>query len=217
MKKFLSAILLLLLVCIVTHSLDANFGVKGGAGFSTFVGKDWADTLDSFSLKRAFFLGMCVGMFVTLSLSEQLVIESEALFLRVGGADKEEGVGTEIWISNYLAPAVLIKVRSERHNLFAGPIVMIKLGSGKYKFDPVSGSSTSMDFADDALTNFLFAATAGIGLQFPAVSGQILGELRGIYSFTSWMNLDLVTEDWKLLAVLVMLGYRYQPGQSRLR
>jgi len=220
MKRIWLVVMVLLMVGAVSHSLDANFGVKGGAGYSTFVGNDWADTLDAFGLNRAFFLALGFGAFVTLNLSEQMALEPEALFLRVGGADDEPGVGKEIWISNYFSPAVLIKANIGTLNLFVGPVVMIKLGSGKYKFDPDSGSSTTMDFSDDGLTNFLFAATAGIGFRYPAHSGRILFELRGIYSFTSWMNQDLVTDDWKLLAVLVMVGYRlsgFQPGRSVVR
>jgi pimeloyl-ACP methyl ester carboxylesterase len=218
MKKILLAVIVLLMVSVFSHSLDAHFGIKVGAGYSTFVGNDWEDILDELGLNRAFFLAFGFGAFVTLSLSEHMAIEPEALFLRVGGADDIPGVGKEIWISNYLAPAVLIKATSRALNLFAGPAVMIKLGSGKYKYDPDSGSSTTLEFADDALTNVLFAATAGIGFQYPTGFGKILGELRAVYSFTCWYNQDLVAYDWKPLAILAMVGYSFPSrSDSRIR
>ena len=216
MRRILLVVIVLLMVGFVSHSLDANFGVKGGAGYSTFVGNDWTDTLDALGLNRAFFLALGFGAFVTLNLSEHMAIEPEVLFLRMGGADDQSGVGKEIWISNYFAPAVLIKANLGILNLFAGPVVMIKLGSGKYKFDPDSGSSATMDFTDDALTDVLFSATAGIGFQSPAGAGKVLGELRGIYSFTRWYNQDLVTFDWKPLAFLAMVGYSF-PSRSNSR
>ena len=154
--------------------------------------------------------------FVTFNLSEHIALEPEALILRMGGADAQPGVGKESWISNYFTPALLIKANLGILNLFAGPAVMIKLGSGKYKFSPDSGSSTTMDFTDDGLTKVLFAATAGIGFQSPSGAGKVLGELRGVYSFTPWMNQDLSTPDWKTLAFLVMVGYSF-PSRSDSR
>ena len=74
---------------------------------------------------------------------------------------------------------------------------MFKVGSGegKIKFD--DGSEVAIPFADDDLSSMLFAATGGIGVQYPLGPGSFVAELRGFYPFTQWINEDLSPDVWE--------------------
>ena len=72
MKKIVLVFLLVTFVCAVSFGLDVSVGAKGAAGFSGFAGQDYADLLESFGGKRAFFLGFGGGVFATVGLLDLL-------------------------------------------------------------------------------------------------------------------------------------------------
>jgi hypothetical protein len=210
-KKIVLVLFLVAFVCAGGFGLDVSVGAKGAAGFSGFAGKDYTDLLDSFGGKRAFFLGFGGGVFATLGLLDLLAIQPEVLLLRVGGADKEPSNNKENFIVPYVAPAVLVKARFDMFNVFAGPMLMIKISSGRYEYRDAGGSLIGeFDFTDDALSNLVFAATGGVGIQYPIGPGSLVGELRGYYAFTGFFNPDLATDVWNLFGAMVMVGYSIQ-------
>lgn len=206
MKRIVFLALALLLVGTLAFGLDIAVGAKGAAGHSMFLGEDYGAYLDSFAGKRAFFLAYGGGVFATLSLMDALALQPEVLFLHIGGADVNEGVGTEYFICNYIAPAVVVKARFDMFNVFAGPAALIKIGTGKLLVKWDGGGETETAYADDDLTGLLLAVTAGAGIQYPLGPVNLVAEVRGFYSFTSFQNKDVYVDAYYPLAVMAMVG-----------
>ena len=207
-KKIVLVLFLVAFVCAGSFGLDFSAGVKGAVGYSGFAGENYKDILESSGVSRAFFLGFGGGAFATLGISDLLAIQPEVLLLRVGGADKETTGEKENWIAPFVVPAVLVKARFDMFNVFAGPMLMVKISSGRYEYKDADGSIISeSDFTDDAVSRMVFAAAAGVGVQYPIGSGYLVGELRGHYAFTNFWNSDVSPWDWKLFGAMVMVGY----------
>jgi len=210
MKRIYLFMLMLLMVGTVSFGFDVSIGAQAVGGYAGFLGKDYKDNyLDPWNSKRALFLGYGAGIFATLGLMDLIAIQPEVMVLGIGGADKDEFDDKYWYRSHHISPAVLIKARFGRINLLAGPMVMFKIGSGKYGAKYSDGTEDEFEFADDDLTNMLFAATVGVGIQYPLSLGSFIAQLRGIYSFTNWYNEDTFpgTDVWNPFAAMVIIGY----------
>jgi hypothetical protein len=133
----------------------------------------------------------------------------------IGGADKDTADDKYWYRSHHLSPSVLIKARLVLINLLAGPMIMFKLGSGKLGVKYSDGTEAESDFTDDALTSMMFAATAGVGIQYPLAVGSFIAQIRGFYSFTNWFDEETTPgiDVWNPFAVMVIIGYSYQLTQ----
>jgi len=205
--------LVLFVALAPAFSQGIRVGVKGGIGYSTFMGKDFSDSLTDDSYERKFFLPFSGGVFATIGLVDIFAVQPEVLFLHLGGKFGDD-TETETIKTSYLAPAVLAKARFGILNVFVGPSVLIKVSNGTGTLES-GGSSVDSDLDADALTNALFAAVAGAGVEYTLGPGSLVMEVRGMYSFTSSMNEDAMGSgsDPKLFSVMAMVGYSIPIGK----
>ena len=229
MKKMRLFVLLFFVVCTISFSLDVSVGVIGGVGHSSYVGSDYKDFLESNNLENALKLNFCAGAFVTIGLMEVLAIQPEILLVGTGDKYKEyvEPFGFEGYVRyydrlTYLEAVVLVKVRLGMFNLFAGPTLMRRFGTGKYGYkadDASIGDSGSLSYMDDHFAQNVFAATAGFGILYPFSSASLVVELRGQYCFQNLLNEDVSSTVFYQYAVWIMVGCSIPrfPKPSQLR
>ena len=216
MKNLCLFVVVFILVCVTGVGLELSIGTKGGVGHSSWIGQDYKDYLEANDFQNALNLNIVAGVFATIGLMDFLAIQPELLFAITGDRFKEdvEPLGFDGYVRYfdrlmYLEPAVLVKANFKMFNVFAGPMLMLRLGSGKNGSkadDPSIGDSTA-DYADDDFTRMLFAATAGLGFSYPLGPGSIVAEVRGQYSFGNVLNDDLYTFIQQQYAVIVLAGY----------
>ncbi len=226
MKKLWLAVLALLMVSVIGFSLDLSAGVKAGFSVSSHAGSDYRDFLDDWPADNAMHLGFQFGGFATIGLLDFLAIEPEVLVAFLGNTFKEdvEPYGFEGYAKyydklTYLEPAVLAKLRFGSFYVFAGPMLMVRLGKGKYGhkaddevvediLDAVYGSG-DQDYEDDDFAKTVLAVTGGGGYMVPAGPGALLVEVRGQYSLQNMLNEDVYLDTFHNYALMMMLGYSY--------
>ncbi len=197
----------LLLVGALGFGLDLAAGVRGSFGYGGFLGPAYPPYVNYYYLDPVFFPDWGAGVFVRLG--DRFAVQLEALYQRLGGALRQDVVGqpyyTEYFRADYLAPTALLKLRYRQQSLFAGPVVMYRIGPGSYKYRYEDGSLAEADFADGELSRILFAGACGIDFQLHAGRGSLVLELRWLYSFTSFFTPHNPT--WHPYAFLTSVGY----------
>jgi len=144
-----------------------GYGLKGGLNFANLHGDDVEDLgLGDLDSK----MGLCLGGFVTYSISDMFAIQPEVLFTMKGAKKEVEVQGETLKVTgslNYLEIPVLAKLSipgqgSFVPNLFIGPYLAIKL-SGKWKVE-YAGASAETDIEDLKGTDFGVVCGAGVDL-----------------------------------------------------
>jgi hypothetical protein len=189
------------------YGVDIEIGPQAAGGFAGFLGQDYKDYLDSFSGSRAFLLNYGAGVFVTIALMQLIAIQPEVMLWRIGGADKDTFDDVYLYRSHHISPAVLLQLRLGLLRVLAGPMVMVKLGTGKEGWIYSDGTKNLVDMADDDVARLIFAATLGIGIHYPLGIGNLMAQVRGIYGFNSYWNQDVFSDLWYPFVIAVMIGY----------
>jgi hypothetical protein len=219
MKKLWLVVLALLMVSVIGFSLDLSAGVKAGFNVSSYAGSDYRNYLEDWPADNAIHLGFQFGGFATIGLLDFLAIEPEVLVAFLGDTFKEDmkpygygGYARYYDKLTYLEPAVLAKIRFGSFNVFAGPMLMVRLGSGKTgtKADDDDLDdliADEVDYEDDVFKKMVFAVTGGGGSMVPVGPGDLLVEVRGQYSLQNMLNEDEYR--FHNYSIMMMLGYSY--------
>jgi hypothetical protein len=207
MKKLCLVALVFVIIGTFSYGVDIEVGPQAAGGFTGFIGQDYKDYLDSWSSNRAFFLNYGAGVFVTIALMQLIAIQPEVMLWGIGGADKDPTDDVYIYRSHHVSPAVLLQLRLGMLRLLAGPMVMVKLGTGKEGYKFADGTDNIVDLADDDVSRLIFAATIGVGIYYQLGIGGLTAQVRGIYGFNSYWNQDVWSDLWYPFVVAVMIGY----------
>lgn len=209
MKRLALIAGLLPLVGVLGFCMDVAAGVRGSFGYGGFLGKDYPPYVWSYHyLDRVCFPDWEAAAFLTMG--GPLAIQLEAMYLRLGAALREEVIAphyTEYIRADYLAYAALLKLRYQKQSLFAGPVLMHRIGLGSHKYKYEAGSTVEAGFADGKPSPIQLAGACGLDRRLGAGRGNLLLGLRWIYSFTSFGTLDY--DDWNPYAYLVSVGYAF--------
>jgi hypothetical protein len=234
------ATLLIFIIVILSVSssgfcIDTIVGVKGGGGHFSYMGDDYQDFLESNNMSSDLKLGFAIGAFVTIELADYFAVQPEVLLLMAGDAYRGDAsdwdpvlagpyYGEVKYIDQYLYAVIplLIKTGFWRLRIFAGPTLLLRLGDGKMRLRAddellqhhfeLTGLD-SLEYVDGVFARKAYAATAGLGFEFPAGrrGGVFLLEGRGQYVFT-----NVLDESWgpefQAYGVLLMLGYGLGSG-----
>lgn len=149
-----------------TNSTSATFGIKGGINFTNLYVDDVDDTnmLTSFN----------AGVFAELPLTQGVAIVPELNFSRKG-SEVENTILTETYKSkfklSYLEIPVLLKLNlSENFSLHAGPYGAFLLDAKTDIVDENGDNVDTIDYDTDDFNKFDFGLSAGLGLDFNALS-----------------------------------------------
>jgi hypothetical protein len=207
MKKLCLVILAVVVVGTFSYGLDIEVGSQVAGGFAGFLGQDYKDYLDSFTGSRAFLLNYGAGVYATIAFMQLIAIQPEVMLWRIGGADKDPADEVYLYRSHHISPAVLLQLRIGLLRVLAGPMVMVKISTGKEGWIYSDGTKNLVDMAENDVTRLIFAATLGIGIHYPLGIGNLMAQVRGIYGFNSYWKQDVWTDMWYPFVIAVMLGY----------
>ncbi|MDO7848283.1 porin family protein [Hymenobacter sp. M29] len=159
MKKIVSTLALVAGLTGAAQAQDISLGLKAGANYASFVGKDAGNQEGLF--------GFHAGAFANIGLSRMVAIQPEILFSQKGSKSKDvTDVNSRV---NYLDVPLAFHINADGLFFEAGPQVGFLLSS-KYNFGNVSvdtkDATNSVDFGYLFGLGYQRKTGPGIGLRY---------------------------------------------------
>jgi hypothetical protein len=205
-----------------TAASDVNFGIKGGIGHFSYYGSDYGDILDDPDLSNGLKLGLVAGVFASLPISDSISLQPELLIAMQGdkfrgdaaAAGPYDGVVKMIDKVPYLSIPFLIKFHMSNISIFAGPDVLIKIGTGEMEIkatddalDALVGGSA--DYPSEDYVDFGYAAVAGVAFPLSNKAAQIMLDARFQLGLNNVLNDEVYITELKQYAIIVMVEYAF--------
>lgn len=187
-------------------AIELTGGLKIGANFANFYGEDLKELEEGLGEDFESKLGICIGGFITVNISEMFAIQPEVLYSMKGSKAEGTLFGETFKLQfnlSYLEIPVLVKLRiptqgNVKPSLFVGPSLAIKL-SGKMKFE-YAGESEEEDIEE--LKDTDFGLIIGAGFDF----GKLTVDLRYNLGLTKIPEED---DEVKNKVISLMIGYSF--------
>ncbi len=211
MKKAIMSMLIGTVVCMIllpnsSLAIELTGGLKIGANFANFYGEDLKELEEGLGEDFESRLGICIGGFITVNISEMFAIQPEVLYSMKGSKVEGTLFGETFKVEfnlSYLEIPVLVKLRiptqgNVKPSLFVGPSLAIKLsGKGKIEY---AGESEEEDLEE--LKDTDFGLIMGAGIDF----GKLTVDLRYNLGLTKIPEED---DDVKNKVISLMIGYSF--------
>lgn len=161
---------------VYAQDVSIQAGGKAGLNFGWFSGDDWDPDDNGVGL------GLTLGGFVEIGLSEQFAAQPEILFFTQKGKQKGEILNedyTAVTRINTIQVPLLAKALFpvDDGTLYGvlGPSIFLAVGDVKTTVEVDGDKDSSTDAPDNRL---LFGLALGAGYEYPIDPGVLIGELR---------------------------------------
>lgn len=186
-------------------------GLKAGMNIANVHGDD-VKLAEALGVEFSSNIGLCVGGFVTYSLSDMFAIQPELLFTMKGAKMEVAGYKETVKV-NYLEIPVLAKLSiptpgNVKPSLFVGPSLAIKL-SAKAEWEE-DGESGEEDISEEVKSTD-FGLVFGAGIDFGLGQGKLTVDARYTLGLTKVQKPEEEEEevDMKNGAISIMVGYSF--------
>jgi hypothetical protein len=202
MKKVFLAIVLLT-TGVIASQAQIKYGLKAGANFYQFGGKDAEDA--GVEESRKIKIGIAGGGFVNFKISDNFSVQPEVLYSSEGNLQKE-GDTKFTYALNYINVPVLVQYNASGFYAETGPQVGF-LMSAKAKFD--DGTDEEEEDVKDSFKGINFSWAIGLGYR-----------LENGLGFGARYNLGLASiidsdDDIKITSSGFHIGLSYQFGGDK--
>ncbi len=211
MKKLLIVLAMMAILCPSlmaqkggSGASGMQFGFKLGPNFSTWTGEDAKPSDDE---KKKMLIGAHAGVFMTIPLTQMLLLQPELLYSMQGARYTYEDGWKETYRTNHLNIPIALRIQWPT-GLYAivGPQVGFSLG-GKYKWE-YEDEEGDEDLED--LQSVQLSGVVGLGYQMPNGFG-----IYARYAHTFSKPFDFGDEDIKIHNSLVMISFFYMLKMSK--
>ena len=211
MARRARALCLVFLVVGNAASAEFEIGAKAALPLRWLGGVGWEEILQSTDLENGVSVGMGAGVFAAYRITDAVAIGVEVLVSSLGGKAHLTDASSDYSFSLIVSQTVLevplfgrimMALPFGSLGLYAGPELMVPLGSGTFDAkETYQGESDSASEDADLDDTALFAIAAGVELQYPLGPGFLIGGVRLVVCVTS--DADELTRN----AVGLMVGY----------